>query len=99
MATKLRPAPGYALVELKHKYEGIETPEEKYNTATEGICITVTCIDIGELPEYYDTWVDNRVFWEEFNASKRIEHDGKTYAFIKLEDIRGIEVEANQKTD
>lgn len=97
------PAPGYVLVELGRYYENIETPEEKYNTATKGTCRDL-CIDLMDYDNdiaisIYRDWLNQEVFWEEYNASKRIKHDGKTYAFIKIEDIRGVEIEANQKAD
>jgi hypothetical protein len=82
--TSLHPSPGYVLVELGQQYS-IATPEEKYNTTTEGVCVGVD--SIGGM----ESLLQKRLFWEEFNASKRIEKDGKTYCFIKMEDIRGYE--------
>jgi len=81
----LIPLPGYVLVQLTGSY-GIATPNEKYNLATDGICITVPQGD-----PTYEMAEGKRIFWEEYNASKRIEKDGKVYCFIRLEDVRGWE--------
>lgn len=85
--TTLHPTPGYVLVELEEYYGSISVPEGKYNHHTSGICLQTTETD----------WIGKRVFWEEFQASEVIEHEGKKYAFIKLEHIRGYE--AIQKAD
>jgi hypothetical protein len=76
----LMPAPGYVLVELGVKYSEVDTPEERYNTQTSGICVA------GK-----SDWSGKKVFWEEFNASNRISANGHIFAFIKKEDIRGYE--------
>jgi len=79
--TTLHPTPGYVLVELEGYYGNITVPEGKYNHHTSGKCLQTTETD----------WIGKRVFWEEFQASGIIEHEGKQYCFIKADDVRGYE--------
>jgi len=87
-STELHAAPGYVLIELGGYYSNIPVPNQKHNTHTNGICIE---------SDDHPKWLGNRLFWEEYQASSIIEQNGKQYCFIKVEDVRGYEV--NQKTN
>lgn len=103
--TKLIPLNDCVLVELQQSTKNFNVKESKYQTRTEGIVVAVPPVwfknDI-----YYNEesqikaigitlaeLVGKRVHFEEFKEGARIKRDGKIYSFIKIEDIRGYEVE------
>lgn len=66
-------------------YGTITTTEKKYDTRTSGLVVKVGKQD--------DDYLNGcRVFFEEYRDGVRVERDDKTYAFIKVEDIRGSEI-------
>jgi len=92
----LKPLPGRILVELNEKYEHVATTEQKYDTRTSGICISLNIVklssmDAKEMSDMYSPLIGRRVFWEEYKDGAVIERDGKKYAFIKVEDLDGYE--------
>jgi co-chaperonin GroES (HSP10) len=103
----LYPLNDCVLVELKQSSKNFSVKEGKYDTRTEGIVValpikkatyTVTTGNMtgGTLSQGFN-WPDDllgkRVHFEEFKEGARIKRDGKIYSFIKLEDIRGYEIE------
>jgi co-chaperonin GroES (HSP10) len=85
----LKPLNDCVLVELQQAYKQFNAKESKYDTRTEGIVIAVPRVHdntIGYL-------VNRRVHFEEFKEGARIKRNGKIYSFIKIDDIRGYEVE------
>lgn len=94
---KLTPINNCLLVEWeKSPYEGIPVPEGKYASRTEGIVVRIADTDDSLLDSNGDTvlnvhnLIGKKVYWEEYKDTVRTEHEGKTYAFIKFEDIRGF---------
>lgn len=97
------------LVELKQSRKNFTTKEGKYDTRTEGIVLALptkiqkvsigTTTTVGgtvvsqEGMKWPDDLLGKRVHFEEFKEGARIKRDGKIYSFIKLEDIRGYEIE------
>lgn len=86
------------LVELKQSSKNFSVKEGKYDSRTEGIIIALpkqmanlkaTSLQ-GVLNE---SILGKRVHFEEFKEGARIKRDGKIYSFIKIEDIRGYEIE------
>ena len=71
-----------ALVELSEAYANVATPDKQFNTKTSG---TVISVALDEYPHL----VGKKVWFEEYKDGCQTEIDGKTYAFIKLNDIRG----------
>lgn len=105
----LYPLNDCVLVELKQSTKHFTTKEGKYDTRTEGVVValpvqkkihSITTMS-GNLTygktEGTFAWPDDllgkRVHFEEFKEGARIKRDGKIYSFIKLEDIRGYELE------
>lgn len=99
----LYPLNDCVLVELKQSTKHFTTKEGKYDTRTEGIVVAVGdfkyTIDKKGDKTYSHTkteydWLEGlRVHFEEFKEGARIKRNGKIYSFIKIEDIRGYEVE------
>lgn len=105
----LYPLNDCVLVELKQSRKNVSIKEGKYDTRTEGIVIalpvkkkthTITTMNTGITYGKSDgtfAWPDDllgkRVHFEEFKEGARIKRDGKIYSFIKLDDIRGYEIE------
>lgn len=78
----LEPIGDTALVEVSPSYKYAVTPDQRYSSATSGKVISVGNDD-------YDMLVGKLAYWEEYKDGTRTELNGKKYAFIKLEDIRG----------
>ena len=73
--------PGYVLVELTEKWDGVYVPDKKYDTKNTGIARVVTPAD--------DYLQDKTVYFEDYKDDSRVEDNDTIYAFIKTEDIRG----------
>lgn len=79
----LKPTTGYALVQLADMYDsGLSVEKEKYDSIDRGIL--VSCL--GEDVEYQP---GNMVYFKEYECTKPIEHDGKSYIFVPLDKIMG----------
>jgi co-chaperonin GroES (HSP10) len=78
---KLEPYEGSVLVELVEQYAGITLPDKKYDTKVSGIAVKSADPQLN----------GKRVFFEEYKDGVRVTEGAKTYAFIKLKDIRGYE--------
>lgn len=88
------------LVELKQSRKNVVTTEGKYDSRTEGIVIDIPeivrakTIELkGISVEQIKKLVGNRIYFDDFKEGARIKRDGKIYSFIKIEDIRGYELE------
>lgn len=105
----LYPLNDCVLVELKQSRKNFTTKEGKYDTRTEGIVLALptklktysitsmtsshTRGTVEDGFKWPDDLLGKRVHFEEFKEGARIKRDGKIYSFIKLEDIRGYEIE------
>jgi len=85
----LYPLNDCVLVELKQSSKNFSVKEGKYDSRTEGIVVAVPKQQT-DLTAIID---GKRVHFEEFKEGARIKRDGKIYSFIKIEDIRGYELE------
>jgi co-chaperonin GroES (HSP10) len=89
----LYPLNDCVLVELKQSHKNFTTKEGKYDSRTEGIVIRIpetnNPIDAAKV----EPLLKKRVHFEEFKEGGRIKRNGKMYSFIKIDDIRGYEVE------
>ena len=83
---KLVPIGGCVLVELTESFKYVATPEKQYSTKTSGIVLSVA-----EKEKEEQHLIGKKVYFEEYKDGTQIEKDDKTYAFIKLDDIRGYE--------
>lgn len=89
------------LVELSQSFSNVRTKDGKYQAYTEGICkVTPDYNLLGKVKEprndlEYLTKIDillgKRVFFEEYKEGGHIRREGKEYAFVKVEDVRGYE--------
>lgn len=79
----IHPMPDYVLVELRGKFKNVTAPTKSYEGATTGI--------VKEAAEEVDFLIGKRVFWEEQITGTQVERDGKAYAFVDIDDIRGYE--------
>lgn len=94
----LHPINDCVLVEIQQSHKNFTTKEGKYDTRTEGIVIAIddANTEIGKIkgkPVYLVELLNKRIHFEEFKEGSRIKRNGKTYSFIKIEDIRGYEDE------
>lgn len=93
----LYPLNDCVLVELKQSTKHFTTKEGKYDTRTEGIVVAlprhITTAMEGVTAAVNESLLGKRVHFEEFKEGARIKRNGKIYSFIKIEDIRGYEVE------
>lgn len=91
---QLTPLNDCVLVELKQSRKNVHTKEGKYDTRTEGIVVAIAeqsgTIHQDKLAKLI---MGKRIYFEEFKEGARISRDGRQFSFIKLEDIRGYEVE------
>lgn len=103
----LKPINGCVLVELAEELQHIKTPDKQYSTKTRGIVRSiaqVSATNIGgsfegmetfpteiEYNIIHDYLINKMVFFEDFKDGTQVEQDGKKYAFIKFEDIRGYD--------
>lgn len=83
----LVPMNGYVLVELTEEWEGVYTPDKKYDTKTSGNVIKVA-EDNG-----FDHLMGKKVYFEGFKDDSQVKEDDKVYAFIDTKDIRGYKGE------
>ena len=92
-----KPQPGIALVKLIPRYSGIQAPEKKWDSITQGEIIAVgddhdatymgiDAIYMGIPILKYEYLVGKIGYWEEFKDSVRLQDN---YAFIKISDIVG----------
>lgn len=83
------------LVELQQSRKNVVTTEGKYDSRTEGIVIPTPGLGLSDKYAMEDVvkLFGQRVHFEEFKEGARIKRDGKIYSFIKLEDLRGYELE------
>jgi len=84
----LIPINGNVLIELVEQYQHAATPDKEFATKTSGYCRT----DISD-PSSGKNLLDKRVWFESYKDDSKIERDGKTYSFIKWEDLKGLEVD------
>lgn len=93
----LHPLNDCVLVELKQSTKHFSTKEGKYDTRTEGIVVKapghLPPVIYNQLGAQPADLIGKRVHFEEFKEGARIKRDGKIYSFIKIEDIRGFEVD------
>jgi co-chaperonin GroES (HSP10) len=82
---EVTPINGCILVELTDNYQYVATPDKKYDTKTSGIVIDVD----QELTTFPDI-KGKKVYFEEYKDGTTIEEEGKKYALIKFDDIRGF---------
>lgn len=97
---KLMPLPGYALVQLKEKYEsGLSTDKEKYAQRSEGILVEMSFVIGGDTPDAFgEEEFDNtynmaqgcEVYFAPFTDGEPIKHDGHEYVFIPIKELRGF---------
>lgn len=81
----LVPMNGYVLVELTEEWEGVYTPDKKYDTKTSGNVI-ITDSD-------NDYLKGKKVYFEGFKDDSQVKENDKVYAFIDINDIRGYKSE------
>jgi hypothetical protein len=95
MIDNITPAPGFVLVTLGENYKGVNMPEGTYDSKTEGIVAKVSDVirtnDHENLTTWAQTLVGKRVFWGQYKEGKRVNFGGKQQAFIRIEDIEGVE--------
>jgi co-chaperonin GroES (HSP10) len=96
----LTPLNDCVLVELQQSHKNFTTKEGKYDSRTEGIVVATPTSKANVFykgkpmnTEGIDFLLDKRIHFEEFKEGARIKRNGKIYSFIKIEDIRGYEVE------
>jgi co-chaperonin GroES (HSP10) len=90
----LYPLNDCVLVELKQSYKNFSAKEGKYDSRTEGVVVAVPENILNNFTmEFTNNLINKRVHFEEFKEGARIKRDGKIYSFIKIEDIRGYEIE------
>lgn len=93
---RLKPLPGYALVEI---YEGkVAVTAQKYDTKTRGVCRDWLApmgpqdpVDTARYNTIYASLTGKLVFWQDYKEGSTIESDGKKYTFVKIEDLMGYE--------
>lgn len=94
----LTPINDCLLVELSQSFSNVRTKDGKYQAYTEGMVITLpTWINQADkkLLEPDNKIIlslpGKRIFFEEYKEGGHIRRDGKEFAFIKLDDVRGFE--------
>jgi co-chaperonin GroES (HSP10) len=85
-ASGLTPVNDHLLVELGGQYKNIQVKEGKYDSRTSGIVVAYG----GGLLEMAAV-MHKRVYWGDFKEGTRVEKNGVLYAFIKAEDVMGVE--------
>ena len=94
---------GFVLVELKEEYEGVYTPDKKYDTKTSGIVVSIpyskSMIGHTEL-EYkniatseVEELLGKTVYFEEYKDGTQIKTAAGIFSFIDIKDIRGYKSE------
>jgi len=78
----LIPMNGHVLVKLIEEWEGVYTPDKKYDTKTSGLVVNVAKNATDEL-------LNKKIYFEGFKDDAQVKDGDTTYAFIKIEDIRG----------
>lgn len=82
----LTPINGCVLVQLTEVYAHVSVPDKKYDTKTSGILLKVA-VDAADYKEY----IGKKVFFESYKDDTAKEDDGKKYALLKAEDLKGFE--------
>lgn len=89
------PAPGYMLVQLGEYYAGVKMPESHYDSKTQGLVLKVSPVvrtkDHTELTAWAQGLEGKYVHWREYAEGKRLTFEGKQEAFVRIEDIEGVE--------
>ena len=85
----LIPINNCVLIELADQYEFAQTPDKEFSTKTSGYVVSVGTM-VNE-PGDIEGLVGKRVWFESYQDDIKIERDGKTYTFVKFENIRGYE--------
>lgn len=80
----LEPENNNILVEIKGEFSVIETPEQKYDTKTQGICLAVA-------NPKHKGWIGKRVFFKSYEDDTIIERDDVKLAFIEAKYVKGSE--------
>jgi co-chaperonin GroES (HSP10) len=93
----IKPINGCLFLELKGQYNNIQASSEKYgNTKNRGIVIDIANdIRVSKLRGVpllpAGLKVGSIVYFNQYEDQSAFKRDGKDYAFIKFEDIRGVE--------
>lgn len=79
----LVPINGCVLIELADQYEFVSTPDKQYDTKTNGF------VRAGDHPEL----IGKRVWFNSYQDDIKIDRDGKTFTFVKFDELRGYDDE------
>lgn len=90
----MRAVQGRLFLELKGKYDNFEETEQQFdNSKMRGRVLSIAD-DIKSQCEAIDVQLGTLVHFGKYEDTARFERDGKWYAFIKLEEIGGVDDEA-----
>lgn len=87
----IKPVNGCLYIELKGSYNNIKSSQEKYgNSKSRGTVLAITNeADAKEL----GIKIGSMVYFNQYEDQSAFKRNGQDFAFIKLEDIRGVENE------
>lgn len=84
-----KPLNNRVLIELDGYYQNIEVTEGKFDTRTSG---TVIAIEADEEHAWALETVHRKVWISEYKEGTRVDVNGKMCAFVKIDDIEGVEM-------
>lgn len=84
------------LVELTdgNELEGVDIPDKQFSTKTSGIVVSVDTSSTADKQREASVVVPligKRVFFEDYKDGSQVDIEGKKYAFIKWDDLRGYQ--------
>jgi len=77
------------LVELVDDLEFVATPDKQFSTKTKGYVKAIPTSRLDKNYANYARLLHKFVYFEDYKDGTQLEENGKKYAFIKYEDIRG----------
>jgi co-chaperonin GroES (HSP10) len=87
----ITPIQGCLFIELLGQYNNISSSQEKYgNSKSRGKVIDIA---LNVVSDALELGIKKRstVYFNQYEDQSAFKRDGKDFAFIKLEDIRGVE--------
>ncbi len=88
----LEPINNCVLVQIGQQYKHAAVPEKKYDQRTNGILVAVSNDLDEDNQKRLAPWVGRTVYWESYNEDSQVTKDGVQFAFIRVKDLMGVDL-------
>jgi co-chaperonin GroES (HSP10) len=85
----LKPINDCLLVELAEDLEFVQTPDKQFSTKTRGMVRAISDYMLDVESKNIKSLLGKTVYFEDYKDGTQVEVNGKKYAFIKFQEVRG----------